>query len=44
MRLRPDRQHIDDGREFGLERDRAHEMPQEIALRLDMPECLGPCM
>ena len=38
VRLGTDREHVDDRREFRLLRDRAHEMPQQIALGLDVPE------
>ena len=42
MRLGSDRQHVDDGLKFGLPGDRAHEMPEEVAFGLDMPERLWP--
>ena len=42
MRPGADREQIDDGRKFGLERNRAHEMPQQIPFRLDLTEGRRP--
>ena len=38
VRLGPDGEHVDDGLKFRLLCDRAHEMPEKIALRFDMPK------